>query len=316
MIKNMVNGVIDRYLGRFVADIDTEQLKMDLWRGQVELTGLQLKPDIFQRHGLPLSISGGIEKVSLNISRTGPVKIDIERVHAVVTPLVDEAARTVRTRGVKASEIEELIRGQLLEALRSTDRDKSPSKSPERGDSLSPGRPADKSMSLWFLERLADNVQIKISDVRITYDHGPAQATCIRVTVALRSLIATSESETPAAQTAGAVPAKKIEVEGFRVTASSSSAGDDDDPAQPVLLDIPNTRMTVNFGTAKASYVTGVHMLEMRVNAHQWQLRALHELQCQWARATERDQEAAQKLSETAVPAEADKRRCVEHRNL
>ena len=55
-IKGAVTWAVDRYLGNFVSDIDPEQLKMDLWRGHVELTSLQLKPDLLQAKTPPTHI--------------------------------------------------------------------------------------------------------------------------------------------------------------------------------------------------------------------------------------------------------------------
>lgn len=67
-LKSLLVDVINKYLGDYVKNLDTSQLKVKLWRGDVELQNLDLKESALDGFDLPMKIkTGHIEKLTLKI---------------------------------------------------------------------------------------------------------------------------------------------------------------------------------------------------------------------------------------------------------
>lgn len=45
MFETVVAGVLNRFLGKYVQDLDTENLNVGIFSGNVNLTDLKLKPE-------------------------------------------------------------------------------------------------------------------------------------------------------------------------------------------------------------------------------------------------------------------------------
>ncbi|KAH9277961.1 Vacuolar protein sorting-associated protein 13D [Echinococcus granulosus] len=93
MLVRLVNAVLQRFLGQYVENLDTERLSYSLgYSGNVALTDLHLKADAFSRIlGLPLRLKSGlIARVQLSIPltqlRSQPWCITIEDAELVIYP--------------------------------------------------------------------------------------------------------------------------------------------------------------------------------------------------------------------------------------
>ena len=45
MFEGVVSYILNKYLSRYVENLDTDSLNISVWSGQVELTDLTLKPE-------------------------------------------------------------------------------------------------------------------------------------------------------------------------------------------------------------------------------------------------------------------------------
>ncbi|XP_065212498.1 intermembrane lipid transfer protein Vps13D isoform X2 [Planococcus citri] len=92
MLERLVAWVLNNYLGKYVENLNTDQLSIALLQGSVELENLPLKKDAFSHFGLPLHLKHGlIGKVKLKVPvtqlRSAPWIIVVEELTIVLTPL-------------------------------------------------------------------------------------------------------------------------------------------------------------------------------------------------------------------------------------
>ena len=178
-MKGVLTWAIDRYLGSIVTNVDSDALKTDLWRGNVELHGLQLRDDVLQSAGIPCVVSGTIRMAGVNASRDGSVKLTIAGVHAVVTPLVGDAARDVRLRELKEEDIRRCIAAALEGEGGGGGGGAEGGADGAAGEG---GAPAQGYLAQRISDTLMENIQLTVTDVQISYDHGPRPlpAHCLR----------------------------------------------------------------------------------------------------------------------------------------
>ena len=60
MFEGQVAYYLNKYLGTYLEGIDSASLRISVFRGNVELTNLQLKPDALDDLDLPVVVKGGL----------------------------------------------------------------------------------------------------------------------------------------------------------------------------------------------------------------------------------------------------------------
>ncbi|KAK4321628.1 hypothetical protein Pmani_007575 [Petrolisthes manimaculis] len=115
LAKKVVAGLVNRYLGQYLEDLDTQEVNDALLSGQVNLTNLRIRRDalsfldVYFGGHLPVEVCrGSIGRISLTIPYTSlfsqPVVITIEDVLVLVTPVVeydDEREKDLERAGKK-----------------------------------------------------------------------------------------------------------------------------------------------------------------------------------------------------------------------
>ncbi|KAG6453907.1 hypothetical protein O3G_MSEX008410 [Manduca sexta] len=96
MFEGAVAGFLNRLLGKYVQDLDTENLNVGIFSGNVNLTDLKLKPEALYELDLPIDVKiGTIGRISLQIPWTGlysqPVVVHIEDVLLLVGPAISNS---------------------------------------------------------------------------------------------------------------------------------------------------------------------------------------------------------------------------------
>ncbi|XP_057336557.1 intermembrane lipid transfer protein Vps13D isoform X1 [Microplitis mediator] len=92
MLEGLVAWVLNNYLGKYVENLNTDQLSIALLSGEVELENLPLKKEALRHIGLPIEIKAGfIGKVRLQVPvrqiRTASWVIAIEQLYLVASPI-------------------------------------------------------------------------------------------------------------------------------------------------------------------------------------------------------------------------------------
>ncbi|CAG5002581.1 unnamed protein product [Parnassius apollo] len=96
MFEGAVAGILNRLLGKYVQDLDTENLNVGIFSGNVNLTDLKLKPEALYELDLPIDVKiGTIGRVSLQIPWSGlytnPVVVNIDDVLLLVGPAISNS---------------------------------------------------------------------------------------------------------------------------------------------------------------------------------------------------------------------------------
>ncbi|XP_041977291.1 vacuolar protein sorting-associated protein 13D [Aricia agestis] len=190
MLEGLVAWVLNNYLGKYVENLNTDQLSVALLSGKVELENLPLKKDALRHLGLPVEIRAGfIGKVQLHVPvrqiRSAPWIIAIEKLYLVAAPVnLDEWDSAVEATYAHERKV------ALLDALEAQWRAEH-----EANDA---GYYAT-SYSSWLsygtglLANIVENLQLKLNDVHIRYEDAltcPGHAFACGLTV--ESLVAES----------------------------------------------------------------------------------------------------------------------------
>ncbi|KAL6266414.1 hypothetical protein P5V15_003265 [Pogonomyrmex californicus] len=155
MFEGAIAAFLNRLLGRYVEDLDTEQFNVGIFSGDTCLTDLKLKPEALYQLGLPIRVEIGlIGKIILKIPWSGlfsqPIVICIEDVYAVAVPALS---------GPYDPEIQKrLIRAEKKKILEDLKED----------EIFRTGLPPQLFDSL--LASVTKNFQITINNVHIRYE--------------------------------------------------------------------------------------------------------------------------------------------------
>ena len=91
MFERILEKILLARIGKFIIGLDREQLKVAVWRGDIILENVHLKPEIFQMMQLPLILKyGRVTRLSVKIPWTHlasePVEILLEGLYIVISP--------------------------------------------------------------------------------------------------------------------------------------------------------------------------------------------------------------------------------------
>ncbi|CAK9815547.1 Intermembrane lipid transfer protein VPS13C [Anthophora plagiata] len=91
MFEGAIAAFLNRLLGKYVEDLDTEQFNVGIFSGDTCLTDLKLKPEALYQLGLPIRVEVGlIGKIILKIPWSGlfsqPIILCIEDIYIVAVP--------------------------------------------------------------------------------------------------------------------------------------------------------------------------------------------------------------------------------------
>ncbi|CAL0314336.1 unnamed protein product [Lupinus luteus] len=99
MLEDQVAYLLQRYLGNYVRGLNKEALKISVWKGDVELKNMQLKPEALNALKLPVKVKAGfLGSVKLKVpwSRLGqdPVLVSLDRIFLLAEPATEVEGST------------------------------------------------------------------------------------------------------------------------------------------------------------------------------------------------------------------------------
>ena len=91
MFEGLISSILNRILGKFVENLDSNQLNFSLWSGTVSLFNLQVKQSLFDSMPVPFQIHyGNIGRIFIEVPYTNiagaPLKIEISDVFVFIKP--------------------------------------------------------------------------------------------------------------------------------------------------------------------------------------------------------------------------------------
>ncbi|XP_066547335.1 intermembrane lipid transfer protein VPS13D isoform X1 [Amia ocellicauda] len=160
MLEGLVAWVLNTYLGKYVSNLNTDQLSIALLKGAVELENLPLRKDALREFDLPFEVKAGfIGKITVQIPfyrpHSDPWVICISQLHLIIGP-----ARLQDFDEEKEREAERERKRQLLLALE----EKWKSESQQKGESYW------YSVTASVLTRIVENIELKIQDVHLRFE--------------------------------------------------------------------------------------------------------------------------------------------------
>ncbi|XP_039294739.1 vacuolar protein sorting-associated protein 13D isoform X2 [Nilaparvata lugens] len=198
MLESLVAWVLNNYLGKYVENLNTDQLSIALLQGAVELENLPLRKDALRQIGMPVQVrSGLIGKVRLQIPvsqiRSAPWEISIEQLYVVIGPVHlsqwDEEAEENAAQDYKLS---------LLDAIEA--RWRAETESGQAPSYYASSYSSWLSYGTTLVTNIVENLQLKIKDVHIRYeDDQTIEGSVFAAGLRIESLTAQScdESFTP-----------------------------------------------------------------------------------------------------------------------
>ncbi|XP_028848635.1 vacuolar protein sorting-associated protein 13D isoform X2 [Denticeps clupeoides] len=160
MLEGLVAWVLNTYLGKYVSNLNTDQLSIALLRGAVELENLPLRKDALREFDLPFEVKAGfIGKITLQIPfyrpHSEPWAISMSQLNLIIGP-----ARPQEYDEGRENEAERERKRQLLKALE----DKWKSECEQKGESYW------YSVTASVVTRIVENIELKIQDVHLRFE--------------------------------------------------------------------------------------------------------------------------------------------------
>ncbi|XP_039611356.1 vacuolar protein sorting-associated protein 13D isoform X2 [Polypterus senegalus] len=160
MLEGLVAWVLNTYLGKYVSNLNTDQLSVALLKGAVELENLPLRKDALKEFDLPFEVKAGfIGKITLQIPfyrpHSDPWVISISKLHLIGGPAPLEEFDEERER---QAEIER--KRSMLKALE------------DKWKNSFQG----KSESYWYsitaslVTRIVENIELNIQDLHLRFE--------------------------------------------------------------------------------------------------------------------------------------------------
>ncbi|XP_053338052.1 intermembrane lipid transfer protein VPS13D isoform X1 [Clarias gariepinus] len=160
MLEGLVAWVLNTYLGRYVSNLNTDQLSVALLKGAVELENLPLRKDALREFDLPFEVKAGcIGKIVLQIPfyrpHSDPWVISMSQLNLIIGP-----ARPPDYDEEREREAEREQKKRLLKALE----DKWKSEVGQKGESYW------YSATASVVTRIVENIELKIQGVHLRFE--------------------------------------------------------------------------------------------------------------------------------------------------
>ncbi|XP_078806203.1 intermembrane lipid transfer protein VPS13D isoform X4 [Oryzias latipes] len=160
MLEGLVAWVLNTYLGKYVSNLNTDQLSIALLKGAVELENLPLRKDALREFDLPYEVKAGfIGKITLQIPfyrpHSDPWVISMSQLNLIIGPAPPQEYDEEKER-----EDENERKKHLLKALE----DKFKCECEQKGESYW------YSVTASLVTRIVENIELKIQDVHLRFE--------------------------------------------------------------------------------------------------------------------------------------------------
>ncbi|XP_078281630.1 intermembrane lipid transfer protein VPS13D isoform X1 [Rhinoraja longicauda] len=160
MLEGLAAWVLNTYIGKYVNNLNTDQLSIALMKGAVELENLPLKKDALKELDLPFEVKAGfIGKITLQIPfyrpHVEPWVISISRLHLIGAPIKHSEFDEETERSLDRKRKSELL--NALEAKWKRDQQ-------QKGESYW------YSATASMVTRIVENVELNVRDVHLRFE--------------------------------------------------------------------------------------------------------------------------------------------------
>ncbi|GAA5995177.1 hypothetical protein JCM5350_001861 [Sporobolomyces pararoseus] len=194
MLESVAAGLLNKYLGTYVDNLNTSQLNLGVWSGDIKLRNLRLKKDALDKLNLPIDVMEGYLgeltiKIAWHALSSQPVRVRIDDVYLLASPR-DSANSTPEEDAARAqaAKMEKLENAELLSTQ------SSPTMSAEE-------EKKNQSFIESLTSKVTSNLQLEIKNLHIRYEDKisvPGHPFSVGVTLSNFSMISTDSEWQPA----------------------------------------------------------------------------------------------------------------------
>ncbi|GAA5969299.1 hypothetical protein JCM11641_007543 [Rhodosporidiobolus odoratus] len=163
VLESVVSGVLNRFLSAYVDNLNSNQLNVGIWSGDVKLKNLRLKKEALDKFRLPVDvIEGYLGELTLSIPWSNlagkPVRVLVENVYLLAVP-TDSSKATPEEDAARAqaAKLEKLENAELLTTQ------------PTSGMSAEEEQ-KNQSFTASLVTKIVDNLQIEVRNIHVRYE--------------------------------------------------------------------------------------------------------------------------------------------------
>ncbi|KAJ1986508.1 Vacuolar protein sorting-associated protein 13 [Dimargaris cristalligena] len=188
MFEAIVTNLLNKFLGDYVANLETDQLKIGIWHGDVKLHNLQLKREALDKFNLPIDVLEGyigelVLKIPWSNLKGEPVRVLIKNIFVLAGPKkmseYDPEEDDRRRQKRKQDKLE------TLEMLSTKP------KAPDEDDAK------QTSFTMQLITKIVDNLQVSIHNIHVRYEDNisnPDHMFAAGITLSELSAVSTDEN--------------------------------------------------------------------------------------------------------------------------
>ncbi|KAI0218945.1 Vacuolar protein sorting-associated protein 13 [Massospora cicadina] len=189
MFESVIANVLNKFLGDYVENFQSNQLNIAIWNGDVKLKNLRLKKEALYKLRLPLEFREGfLGELTLKIPwhnlKNLPVRVIISNVYLLISPK-DEVDLDPKEEEEKAQRLK-LKKLETFELLKTKENLET------QEDSLK-----NASFTNQLITKIVDNLQVSIKNIHLRYEDNlsnDSQPFAIGLTLSEISAISTDEN--------------------------------------------------------------------------------------------------------------------------
>ncbi|KAI8844441.1 hypothetical protein BJ741DRAFT_543605 [Chytriomyces cf. hyalinus JEL632] len=159
MFESVISLLLNKFLGDYVANLETNQLSVGIWAGDVVLHNLRLKREALDKFNLPVEVLEGFLgdltlKIPWNDLKTKPVRVFIKNMFLLVAPKADsDYDQDLEQERAHKAKMERVEAAEMLNAKEKLPDDKQ-----------------NATFVTQLITKIVDNLQISIQNIHIRYE--------------------------------------------------------------------------------------------------------------------------------------------------
>lgn len=162
VFESIVVSILNKYIGKYVKNLDSKNLSIGLWSGEATLCDLELREEALLEYDLPVEVNAGyIGKLSLTIPWSSiyvnPVIVRIEDVYVLTGPQAEKPYNEEKERKYLNT-----LKQKQLHTIAKGERKQDPPKV-EVAD-------ADDTLAEKLTAQIIKNVQVFITSIHVRYE--------------------------------------------------------------------------------------------------------------------------------------------------
>ena len=89
MVSKIITPIVNKLIGKYLENVDTDQLNISYMKGHFQLEDLSLKPSLFESEGFPIKLAyGHIGRVHVDIPMLSlgskSTKVDLSDIYLLI----------------------------------------------------------------------------------------------------------------------------------------------------------------------------------------------------------------------------------------